>query len=94
MAFDMTHLPAELHRKIEAMRKAGYEAAAQFANLSDKDLATSAKFWLAHCRAPKLIEPGVPVYDSTFWHAIVPEMIRRLEHSAHGEKPFFTETKE
>lgn len=87
-------LPPHVQKKLDLMREAGYAATAQFANLSDGDLAASAKFWLAHCRGPKLIEPGLPVYDSTFWHAIVPEMIRRLEASGNGDSPFFTRTKE
>jgi hypothetical protein len=33
---------------------------------------------LQHCRAPRHAEPGISVWDSIFWHTIVPEMIRRL----------------
>lgn len=50
-----------------------------FASMDDDSLVASAKFWMAHCDAPKRIGPEEPVYDSTFWHAIVPEMIKRLE---------------
>lgn len=75
MAFQ---LPEHIREKVCAMREAEAGAKATFANLSDGDLAASAKFWMQHCDAPKQIEPGAPVYDSTFWHAIAPEMIRRL----------------
>lgn len=50
-----------------------------FASMDDASLAASAKFWMAHCVAPKSIAPEEPIYDSTMWHAILPEMIRRLE---------------
>ena len=51
--------------RINAARDAEAGTKAVFANLSDDDLATSAKFWMAHCEAPKRIEPGQPVYDNT-----------------------------
>jgi hypothetical protein len=72
-------LPQHIHDRLETMRQAEYETRAAFAQLSDADLAISAKFWLQHCEKPKRVLPGTPVYDSTFWHAIVPEMIRRLQ---------------
>lgn len=75
MAFE---LPEAIRIKVHAMRQAEISAKATFANLSDGDLAASAQFWMQHCDAPKHIEPETVVYDSTFWHAIVPEMIRRL----------------
>jgi hypothetical protein len=71
-------LPEHIQEKVNAMRAAEAGAKATFANLDDADLAASALFWMQHCEAPKRIAPGQPVYDSTFWHAIVPEMIRRL----------------
>jgi hypothetical protein len=67
--------------KIQADRKIHEDQRTAFTNLSDKDLALSAKFWMQHCVTPKRVKAGTPVYDSTFWHIIVPEMIRRLgEH--------------
>jgi hypothetical protein len=71
-------LPAHIHEKHIAAQAAEADARSTFANLDDADLAASAQLWMQHCNAPKRIEPGIPVYDSTFWHAIVPEMIRRL----------------
>lgn len=71
-------LPAHVQERITAARDAEASYKAVFANLNDTDLAASAEFWRQHCDAPRRIEPGQPVYDSTFWHAIVPEMIRRL----------------
>lgn len=74
----MFRLSPELQAKLSASRELheGYERT--FSSLSDQDLAASARFWMAHCDAPRRIEPGQPVYDSTFWHVIAPELIRRL----------------
>ena len=74
----MFKLSPELEAKIRACREAHDNHKAVFNNLSDVELAASAQFWMQHCVAPRQVEPGTPVYDSTFWHIIVPEMIRRL----------------
>ena len=75
MAFS---LPAPVQDYINKCRDAEHDTKVIFANMSDENLAASATFWMQHCASPKRIEPGQPMYDSTFWHAIVPEMIRRL----------------
>jgi hypothetical protein len=54
---------------------------AVFANMSDGDLAASAKFWMQHCVVPKRFSPNESVYDATMWHVILPEMIRRISKS-------------
>lgn len=72
-------LSPEIEARLRAAQEAHQEYAVVFAALSDADLAASAQFWMQHCEAPRRIEPGRPVYDSTFWHAIVPEMLRRLK---------------
>lgn len=71
-------LPPELEEKFRAARAVedGYKAV--FANLDNEDLVASARFWMAHCAAPRHVTPGSPVYDATFWHIIVPELMRRL----------------
>jgi hypothetical protein len=77
----MFNLSPELHARIERDRQAHEDQRIAFVNLSDSDLAASARFWLQHCQAPRQVKAGTVVYDSTFWHIIVPEMIRRLgEH--------------
>jgi len=68
-------------RKAQALELSARQT---FASMSDQNLADSAKFWMAHCNAPKRIGPEEPIYDSTFWHAIVPELIKRLEEKASG----------
>lgn len=71
-------LPPRLQAAIAAAR--GFEAAHRmvFRSLDDPDLAATARFWMSHCEAPGHT-PGTPVYDSTFWRIILPEMIARLE---------------
>lgn len=76
MAFSLS---PELERRLAIAREAEQTAVQMFASLDNASLAASAQFWMQHCDAPKRIEAGQPVYDSTFWHAIVPEMIRRLK---------------
>ena len=72
-------LPPEVQAKLNAARDEEHGRRVVFANLDDGDLAASARFWLQYCEAPRRNPPGDPVYDSTFWHIIVPELIRRLE---------------
>lgn len=73
------NLPAEIHEKMEKVRQYTSDRRAEFACLSDQDLALSAKFWMQHCSRPRELDPAAPVYDSVVWHIIVPEMIKRLE---------------
>ncbi len=75
----MFKLPEEVRKKYSAARADEAMKKAVFANLSDGDLAATAKFWMAHCEAPERFEKNEPVYDSTFWHCIMPEILRRLE---------------
>ena len=69
----------------EAYVKARAEEASKravFANLSDGDLAASAKFWMQHCDTPKRHAPVDGVYDATMWHVILSELIRRVEQKS------------
>lgn len=70
--------------KYNKAREFGLNQKQTFASMDDASLVASAKFWMAHCSAPKQIAPEEPIYDSTFWHAIAPELIRRLEK--HGQE--------
>lgn len=74
-------LPPGVREQIAAADAARLERTAVFANLSDSDLVASARFWLAHCVTPKKYPPGELVYDSTFWHVIIPELLRRIDHA-------------
>lgn len=75
----MFKLPPHIDEKFSAARAAEASHKQVFANLSDDDLVTSAKFWMAHCAVPRQCAPDEPIYDATFWHVIVPEILRRLE---------------
>lgn len=74
----MFKLPEHIEEKLAAGRRMEDGYRWTFANLDNTDLVASAKFWMQHCAAPKRVTPGEPVYDATFWHVIVPEMLRRL----------------
>lgn len=78
----MFKLPDHVAEKYASARTDEAMKRATFANLSDADLAASAQFWMQHCSRPKRFPAGEPVYDSTFWHVIVPEMLRRLRAHA------------
>lgn len=75
----MFKLPEHISQKYNEARASEAERKAVFANLSDADLAASAKFWMQHCNAPKRFAADEPIYDATFWHVIVPELLRRME---------------
>ncbi|HUX80269.1 MAG TPA: hypothetical protein VMW10_11100 [Alphaproteobacteria bacterium] len=50
-----------------------------FKALDTKNLITSTKYYVSQMDTPRKYKPGVPVYDATFWHIILPELLRRLE---------------
>ena len=73
-------LPDHIAEKFAAAYEAQAAKKAVFANLNDGDLVASAKFWMRHCDAPKRFPSAdEPIYDATFWHIIVPELLKRLE---------------
>lgn len=71
-------LPEHIEKKYREAQQDLESKRRVFRSLSNEDLVTSAKFWMAHCQAPKQVEPGEPIYDSTFWHAIIPELLERV----------------
>lgn len=79
MENSMFKLPPEAEAEYQRLREYADSQKQLFAGMSDGNLAASAKFWMQHCQAPKQMKPEEPIYDSTFWHAIVPELIKRLE---------------
>lgn len=86
----MFKLPDHIAEKFAEARADEKQKRVVFANLSDADLVTSAKFWLSHCQAPRRFDPSEPIYDATMWHVIIPEILRRLSRGAafsnHGER--------
>lgn len=51
---------------------------ARIANLDDQNLVATTRYYMAQM-SPVRWAPGEPVYDGTFFNAIVPEILRRLE---------------
>lgn len=76
----MFKLDPEAQAQYDRARELELTQKQTFASMTDANLAASAKYWMAHCYAPKQFKPEEPIYDSTFWHAIVPELIKRLEN--------------
>lgn len=74
----MFKLPDHISEKYNAAKADEAQKRAVFVNMSDGDLAASAKFWMQHCQAPRRFDASECVYDATFWHVIVPELIARL----------------
>ena len=74
----MFRLSEDLQKRLSESRKLHGTYERTFSTLSDADLAASARFWMQHCEQPRRVTPGQPVYDSTMWHVILPEMIKRL----------------
>ncbi len=71
-------LPDDITKKYLAVQDNLESKRRMFRSLNNEDLVTSAKVWLAHCHAPRLVAPGEPIYDSTFWHVIIPELLERV----------------
>lgn len=71
-------LPDHIRERITAASSEFEMRKSQFHGLSNEDLVTSAKFWMAHCEQPRKFPKGELVYDSTFWHIIVPMVMERL----------------
>lgn len=75
----MFRLPPETEAEIVRAREQELSHRQMFASLSTPSLVASAKFWMQHCQTPRRYRPEEPIYDATFWHSIVPELLARLE---------------
>jgi hypothetical protein len=75
----MFKLPDHISQKYNEARGELEARKLVFASLSNTDLLISAKFWQMHCKTPPQFAPEDNVYDSTFWHIILPEIVKRLE---------------
>lgn len=74
----MFKLSPEAEARYAETRAYEEEQKARFANMTDDNLLSSARYYAAQMQ-PMAWPPGTPVYDATFWHIIVPELMRRLE---------------
>jgi hypothetical protein len=75
----MFNIPQSVLDKLNAIRQYEDDRRKQFASLDNVSLVASAKFWLQHCDRPKRCSANDMTYDGTFWHAIIPELLKRLE---------------
>lgn len=73
----MFKLSQEAQKRVDECREWEEKRKAEFANLSDENLISSAKLYMAHM-TPMRFAPGEPVYDATMWHIILPELMRRI----------------
>lgn len=78
----MFRLPDAVQERIRAAEMVHSDRKRVFGSLDNQDLAASARFWMQHCDAPRRLDPSASVYDSTMWHVILPELIRRVEAAA------------
>lgn len=58
----------------------------KFRNLTDKNLVASARYYLSQMKEPWKYEFTTPTYDATFYHLIIPELLRRIEHGITKEE--------
>ncbi|THK33977.1 hypothetical protein EHS39_32895 [Ensifer sp. MPMI2T] len=49
----------------------------RFALMTDESLVATAGFYMRQM-TPVDYAPGEPIYDATMWHAILPELMRRV----------------
>lgn len=54
------------------------ERHAAVVSMDDQTLVGEIRDWIREMPPERVLEPGEPVYDSTYWHAILPEMIDRI----------------
>lgn len=75
---EMFKFTPEAQARIDANRAYADEKRRAIEALTDENLVATAKLYAAHM-TPQQFAPGEPVYDTTMWCIIVPEMLRRLE---------------
>jgi len=73
----MFRLTPEAEARAAESRRWLAERQSQFASMSDESLVANAKFYMRQM-TPVRFAPGEPVYDATFWHVIVPEVLKRI----------------
>lgn len=66
---------SELQRR--SIRKNRERRAAVIA-MDDQALVAEIRDWVRTMPAERVMDPGEPVYDATYWHAILPEMLDRV----------------
>jgi hypothetical protein len=72
-------LSKERQNEIAANNKWYAERMEEFEQMTDENLADTTEFFLTQMRTPWKHQPGTPVYDSTFYHILIPEILKRLK---------------
>jgi hypothetical protein len=67
----------EAWAEVEKWEEAATENKIKFANMTNETLVASAQYYISQCE-PVRWAPGVPVYDATLAHFILPELMRRV----------------
>ena len=67
----------EAWAEVEQWENAAIQNRIKFANMTDETLVASAEYYLSQME-PVRWAPGVPVYDATMAHFILPELMRRV----------------
>ena len=75
----MKFLSPERQKEIAEINQFYEKRLIEFRNMTNQNLISSTKYFCSQMQSPSKYTPGVPVYDSTFWHIILPELLRRLE---------------
>ena len=73
-------LTPELRAKWDQYREFEADQKARYRQMSNENLIASAQYCLGQMGGPREWGPGAPVYDSAFFHAILPEMMDRLRN--------------
>lgn len=74
----LSRLSPEQQSKIKWLKEAFEKDKAEFAALSNAELADRLEYYMKNCSFQHQWQPGEPVYDGVVAHVVIPEMIRRL----------------
>jgi len=47
--------------------------------MTNANLVSTIKYFTSQMDTPRKYKPGLPVYDATFWHVLLPELLTRVE---------------
>jgi hypothetical protein len=53
----------------------------EISSLSNKNLVSTAKYYLTQMECLRKYDVSAPVYDSVFYHIIIPELLERLNET-------------
>jgi len=74
----LKHLSPEQRARIEARSQHFEKDVAEFAALSNEELADKIVYFMKNCEFPGRYQPGDPVYDGVIAHVVIPKVVKRL----------------